>query len=346
MSLVGSLEDLGLEDILQIVSLARKSGLLMLRTDSGEGRIAFANGLVRSAAAKGGAEDLRSLLVDGGHVRQEQYEAAVEASGSQGIDIDQALAESGDLPIEKLMEIRRDHVERAVMQMFKWRSGEFSFDVSDEVEPLDRDFLLSTGLNTQFLAMEAIRLADEDKRAAAEAPQEDTASGAESAVDAVAEEKPAKPAPADDQAPRPTCNSLIVIDPDLDALEWIKSVLSNAFARIHIFQGSDSGIARIRQYLVRGEVPVVLLSARVHPDIAMDTGDLVELVSRLRTQAPRMPLALMYEEGNDRPPECDGVVAVVARPPTEGLGRNPGLEQAAGEALEEALAPWSEKKPG
>ena len=105
-------------------------------------------------------------------------------------------------------------------------------------------------------------------------------------------------------------------------------------------------IARIRQYLVRGEVPVVLLSARVHPDIAMDTGDLVELVSRLRTQAPRMPLALMYEEGNDRPPECDGVVAVVARPPTEGLGRNPGLEQAAGEALKEALAPWSGKKPG
>ena len=341
MSLVGSLDDLGLEDILQIVSLARKSGLLMLRTDSGEGRIAFADGLVRSAAAKGGAEDLRSLLVDGGHVSEGQYEAALEASGSQGIDIDQALAESGDLPIEKLMEIRRDHVERAVMRMFKWRSGEFSFDVRDEVEPLDRDFLLSTGLNTQFLAMEAIRLADEDERAAAEAeaepepdpelaaaPQEDTASEAE-------------PAPADDEAPLPTCNSLIVIDPDLDALEWIKSVLSNAFARIHIFQGSDSGIARIRQYLVRGEVPVVLLSARVHPDIAMDTGDLVELVSRLRTQAPRMPLALMYEEGSDRPPECDGVVAVVVRPPTEGLGGNRGLEQAAGEALLEALAPWS-----
>ncbi len=33
MSLVGSLEDLGLGDILQIVSLARKSGLLSLRAD-------------------------------------------------------------------------------------------------------------------------------------------------------------------------------------------------------------------------------------------------------------------------------------------------------------------------
>ena len=41
MSLVGSLEDLGLGDILQIVSLSRKSGLLLLRSDDGEGRIVF-----------------------------------------------------------------------------------------------------------------------------------------------------------------------------------------------------------------------------------------------------------------------------------------------------------------
>ncbi len=39
MSLVGSLEDLGLGDILQIVSLSRKSGVLRLRCDGGEGRI-------------------------------------------------------------------------------------------------------------------------------------------------------------------------------------------------------------------------------------------------------------------------------------------------------------------
>ena len=47
MSLVGSLEDLGLGDILQIVSLSRKSGLLLLRSEEGEGRIAFFEGLVR-----------------------------------------------------------------------------------------------------------------------------------------------------------------------------------------------------------------------------------------------------------------------------------------------------------
>ena len=63
MSLVGSLEDLGLGDILQIVSLARKSGRLLLRTDGQAGRIVVLEGMVRGAAIKGEPEDLRGLVV-------------------------------------------------------------------------------------------------------------------------------------------------------------------------------------------------------------------------------------------------------------------------------------------
>ena len=55
MSLVGSLEDLGLGDILQIASLSRKSGLLRLRTGRGEGHIVLHEGLVRGASVKGDA---------------------------------------------------------------------------------------------------------------------------------------------------------------------------------------------------------------------------------------------------------------------------------------------------
>ena len=62
MSLVGSLEDLGLGDILQIVSLARKSGHLLLRSERGDGRIVFRDGLVQAAFAKGEPDDLAGLL--------------------------------------------------------------------------------------------------------------------------------------------------------------------------------------------------------------------------------------------------------------------------------------------
>jgi len=44
MGLVGSLEDLGLGDILQIVSLARKSGVLNLSSGEVKGKIIFKDG--------------------------------------------------------------------------------------------------------------------------------------------------------------------------------------------------------------------------------------------------------------------------------------------------------------
>ncbi|HKK52148.1 MAG TPA: DUF4388 domain-containing protein, partial [Myxococcota bacterium] len=46
MSLVGNLEDLSLGDILQIISLSQKSGVLVLQSSQGEGRIVFRDGLV------------------------------------------------------------------------------------------------------------------------------------------------------------------------------------------------------------------------------------------------------------------------------------------------------------
>jgi hypothetical protein len=165
MSLVGSLEDLGLGDILQIVSLSRKSGLLLLRSDAGEGRIVFCDGLVRAAFAKGEPEDLCGLLVGAGFVSKADFECAVETARSRGCDLDEAVAECAGVTGERLDSLRREHVERAVLRMFTWHSGEFSFDVRDEIDEQDTELLLSIGINTQYLAMEATRVRDESGHA-------------------------------------------------------------------------------------------------------------------------------------------------------------------------------------
>jgi hypothetical protein len=164
MSLVGSLEDLGLGDILQIVSMSRKSGLLVLRAASGEGRIVFRDGMVRAAFAKGEPDDLRGLLVGGGFVSDEDFEAATELARSGGCSLDEAVTEQTSLTPERLASLRREQVERAVVRMFTWNAGEFSFDVREEVDARDAELLLPQGLNTQYLAMEATRLGDESLR--------------------------------------------------------------------------------------------------------------------------------------------------------------------------------------
>ena len=78
MSLVGSLEDLGLGDILQIIHLSRKSGTLWIRSSAGEGQIVFSAGLICGAFTKDGPADLRDLLLAGGSIARPDLEAASE----------------------------------------------------------------------------------------------------------------------------------------------------------------------------------------------------------------------------------------------------------------------------
>ena len=161
MSLVGSLEDLGLGDILQIVSLSRKSGLLLIQSEDGEGRIVFRGGLVRAAYIKGGPEELGGLLVGPGFVSPAEFEQARELARARGVSLEEVVGECTSLTPERLDSLRREHVERSVLEIFSWGAGEFSFEVRDQIDARDREILMPTGINAQFLTMEATRLGDE-----------------------------------------------------------------------------------------------------------------------------------------------------------------------------------------
>lgn len=370
MSLVGSLEDLGLADILQIVSLARKSGRLLLRSEGGEGWIALQDGLVRGALVKGEREGLRALLVGPGHVAAEVFDRAAKSAQGEERVLADALLEEGALSAESLQSARRDGVERAVMRMFSWRTGEFRFEVGDVGEPSEQIALLEQGIQPQYLAMEATRLGDELARSESESSgwadsaadtllfSGETESPGQAASDATAEathvlalagaraaealedppalepievsEQEGPPArievrvEAQTQRARGEGVQLVAIDPDLGALEWLKSSLDGLFGRIHIFQRAGIALERIRQYLRRGELPVVLIASRMVSDPLAGVTGPQALVTRLRSLAPRMPLVALV--GPDREVEAPtGVDAVLARP------LSPGVDAAAWE---------------
>ena len=352
MSLVGSLEDLGLGDILQTISMARKSGLLVLRSASGEGRIIIRDGMVCGAFAKGEPDDLRGLLVGAGLVSDEDFERVTELACSSGCSLDEAVAEQVSLTPAQLASLRREHIERAVMRMFTWNAGEFSFDVREEVDARDAELLLPQGLNTQYLAMEATRLSDEGTR---EDDRDADAMDDWNASDVLAlaaleraEAEIAEPDSTGTTVPvadsRPVVG-LIAIDPDLDALEWMKTALRDSFPRIHIFQRCESGIDRIRQYLGRGELPAVLLSAQVHADPAIAADGLGDLVARLRSQAPQMPIIVIYEDPDGPPTGADAADAVLTRPTSARLTarRAARKREEAAQQLREQLQPWADR---
>jgi len=103
MGLVGNLEDLGLGDILQIVSLARKSGVLNLSAGEVKGRIIFKDGLVVSALSSEIKRNFGLMLVQQGVLNQGQLEQVVQEAkkgGENAIVIKNFVEEKFKVPRE------------------------------------------------------------------------------------------------------------------------------------------------------------------------------------------------------------------------------------------------------
>ena len=346
MSLVGSLEDLGLGDILQIIHLSRKSGTLWIRSTQGEGQIVFSAGLICGAFTKDGPAELRDLLLANDALPPEAVDASFEDARSRGRALSAVLVERSLMTADAIEELRRGHVEACVIRMFTWMTGEFSFEIREHSDDSGEDLFVAGGMNPQFLALEGTRLHDEAKHGAEpevddellgedgiafghEAEDEADDASRDEAPLLVAEEVdddepilaapiaepatdpgPAEPAPPvaaaaparapAESAPRTVTSptAVVAIDHDLASLEWLKAALAHAHPRVHIFQRSDQGIARIRQYLARGDTPLVVLSAEAPADPVSGARDAAEIIRRLKLQAPRMPVFLVIRAGD------------------------------------------------
>ena len=186
MSLVGSLEDLGLGEILQIVSLSGKSGVLFIRSPFGEGRIVFDRGAIRGALIGDGPRDLRGLLAASGALPEADLETLHGEAQAEGTGLEEIVVARTALDAARLDELRERHVETSVLRMFSWPMGEFSFEIRDESgDTSGADLLLRAGMNAQFLALEGTRLRDEqgDGESAAAAGDEPGGDSMEIAFD-------------------------------------------------------------------------------------------------------------------------------------------------------------------
>jgi len=92
--------------------------------------------------------------------------------------------------------------------------------------------------------------------------------------------------------------SLICIDPDLPLLERLKAGLTGQPIRVHIFQSPSDALARFKQYVVRGEIPAVVLGSAVEDPIDARQGlGWRRLAGRMLAIAPRMRLVVLAKLG-------------------------------------------------
>jgi len=154
----GNIEEAGLPDVLQLLSLGRKSGCLTLVDGDAQGSIYLDVGRISYATVANRLDRLGDMLVKSGRITQQQLSTAVEEQRRSGKrQLGRILVDSGQIDRGELERFIRQQVENAVYYLFTWKQGTFSF-ASDRLPP-HQPLLVS--LDAEGLLLEGARRVDE-----------------------------------------------------------------------------------------------------------------------------------------------------------------------------------------
>ena len=138
MSLLGRLEDLSLTDIVQIVYLSRRTGVLEIINDAGRHTVLFRGGLVVNAASPE-HHDLLAFLMASRLVREDSA-AMIRKMEEQGIPIGTAVVEMNLVAREELANAIRQRILTVVTPLLQSKEGEFNFILSDTMNNFDVEY--------------------------------------------------------------------------------------------------------------------------------------------------------------------------------------------------------------
>lgn len=160
--LTGNLRTMGLPEILQWISVGRKTGTLELEHGPILKRIAFQDGDVHSTWSNDPRESLGQFLVRDRHITEEQLFRALLRQEESGRPLGTLLIDQGLLDEERLRATLRLKAELSLYDLFLWPEGRFAF--KDGEPPANTPVHLD--LRVTAVILEGIRRVDEWARIA------------------------------------------------------------------------------------------------------------------------------------------------------------------------------------
>ena len=158
MAIKGSLKEASLPDVLQLLSMGKKTGCLAVTHRNNFGYIYFDKGRICYASIVNRRDRLGDSLVKAGSITQAQLDAAIAAQAAhRDKRLGELLVAQGAISRDALHEQIRTQIEEAVYFLFTWMQGTFNFE--SDVAPEEQDFLLS--INPESLLLEGARRVDE-----------------------------------------------------------------------------------------------------------------------------------------------------------------------------------------
>ena len=158
MAIKGSLKEASLPDVIQLLSLGRRTGCLAVADRQNFGYIYFDEGKLSYASIVNRRDRLGDILVRNRRITPEQLQAAVDMQDeARERKLGEILVELGAIARQELEDYMRLQIEEAVYYLFTWTSGTFNFEAG--VRPEREDFLVQ--INPESLLLEGARRVDE-----------------------------------------------------------------------------------------------------------------------------------------------------------------------------------------
>ncbi len=160
MALEGTLLDFSFADILQLISLQRKTGVLTLKNEENFVTVSFLEGcIVGASTLNQHPEDMIGLiLTKRGEVSNVELEAALRRQEETLQRLGRILIDHHVVPVDTVRIALHQQILQIVYRVFRWSDGEYHFSQETDID-YDRD--LMEPMAADSIIMEGARMTDE-----------------------------------------------------------------------------------------------------------------------------------------------------------------------------------------
>jgi hypothetical protein len=159
MALEGKIKDFGITDILQLISMQKKTGVLTLTSSQDTVTVTFNEGTVMAAESfqKWKLHLLGEVLVQTELLKSEDLDRVLAIQKETGQKLGHIVVQQGMVRAEELSSIIQLQVRETVYRILEWKEGDYRFDQG----PVTYDKENMVPIPCENMLMEAMQITDE-----------------------------------------------------------------------------------------------------------------------------------------------------------------------------------------
>ena len=160
MAFKGTLREFKVPDILQLISLQKKTGILTFNSQEGFITLIFEDGFIIGIDAFPKKLEMRvgNVFVKQEIISEEMLQRALSIQKRTNQKVGEILIGMGLIDEKIIPEVLKIQAIQIVLSLFNWKKGEYNFKVLDYV---DKELRLLTPIAVDNLIMEGVQMLDE-----------------------------------------------------------------------------------------------------------------------------------------------------------------------------------------